>query len=109
MPPEQVEVQRHRRVVFGLTCCPYLLAATLQYQLSNAPENLSCTAETLKSAFSVANCLSRLNSKSELKKFILESQVIMTTGYCNLRGWRSNLKHGVIPEDDSSMEKNISV
>ncbi|GFX36422.1 hypothetical protein TNCV_3671761 [Trichonephila clavipes] len=43
-----------------------------------------------------------------MKKFILESQMNMTAGHFNLRGWRSNLKGG-IPEDDSSMEENISV
>lgn len=105
---EQVEVYRHRRVVFGLTCSPYLLAATLQYHLSNVPENLSCTAETLKSAFYVDNCVTSLDSESEMRKFVLESQIIMTAGNFNLRGWQSNLR-SVVPEDDSTTEETISV
>ncbi|GBM73945.1 hypothetical protein AVEN_29608-1 [Araneus ventricosus] len=73
---EQVEVYRHRRVVFGLTCSPYLLAATLQCHLNRVQENLSCTSEILKTAFHVDNCVTNLDSELEMRKFILETQII---------------------------------
>ncbi|GBM14635.1 hypothetical protein AVEN_84131-1, partial [Araneus ventricosus] len=105
---EQVEEYRHRRVVFGLTCSPYLLAATLQYHLNRVQENLSCTSEILKTAFYVDNCVTSLDSGLEMRKFILESQIIMSSGNFNLRGWKSNL-HSVVPNGDISTDENVSV
>ncbi|GBL86680.1 hypothetical protein AVEN_194910-1 [Araneus ventricosus] len=72
---EQVEEYRHRRVVFGLTCSPYLLAATLQCHLSRVQENLSCTSEILKTAFYVDNCVTSLDSELEMRKFILDPKL----------------------------------
>ncbi|GBO11367.1 hypothetical protein AVEN_250367-1 [Araneus ventricosus] len=93
---EQVEDYGHRRVVFGLTCCSYLLSATLQCHLSRVEKNLSCTSEILKTAFYVDNCVTSLDSDLEMRKFTLESQIIMSSGNFNLRGWKSNL-HSVVP------------
>ncbi|GBO33783.1 hypothetical protein AVEN_31648-1 [Araneus ventricosus] len=105
---EQVQEYRHRRVVFGLTCSPYLLAATLQCHLSRVQENLSCTSEILKTAFYVDNCVTSLDSELEMRKFILESQIIMSSGNFNLRGWKSNL-YSVVPNGDTSTDENVSV
>ncbi|GBL73942.1 hypothetical protein AVEN_230878-1 [Araneus ventricosus] len=104
---EQVEEYRHRRVVFGLTCGPYLLAATLQCHL-NRVQDLSCTSEILKTAFYVDNCVTSLDSELEMRKFILEFQIIMSSGNFNLRGWNSNL-HSVVPKWDTSTDENVSV
>ncbi|GFT55168.1 integrase catalytic domain-containing protein [Trichonephila clavipes] len=41
---ERVQEYRHRRLVLGLTCSPYLLAATLHYHLAKVKENLSYTS-----------------------------------------------------------------
>ncbi|GFU44975.1 uncharacterized protein TNCV_4234931 [Trichonephila clavipes] len=60
---ERVEEYRHRRVVFGLTCSPYILAATLQYHLTKVEENLSYTSEILKTTFYVDNCVTSLDSE----------------------------------------------
>ncbi|GBN37448.1 hypothetical protein AVEN_221735-1 [Araneus ventricosus] len=105
---EQVEEYRHRRVVFGLTCSPYLLAATLQCHLNRVQENLSCTSEILKTAFYVDNCVTSLDSELEMRKLILESQIIMFSGNFNLRGWKFNL-HSVVPNGDTSTDENMSV
>ncbi|GBN88844.1 hypothetical protein AVEN_176729-1 [Araneus ventricosus] len=105
---EHVQQYRHRRVVFGLTCSPYLLAATLECHLNRVQENLSCTSEILKTAFYVENCVTSLDSELEMRKFILESQIIMSSGNFNLRGWKSNL-HSVVPNGDTSTDENVSV
>ncbi|GFW64997.1 integrase catalytic domain-containing protein [Trichonephila clavipes] len=105
---ERVQEYRHRRVVFGLTCSPYLLAATLQYHLTKVEENLSCTSEILKTAFYVDNCVTSLDSELEMRKFILESQIIMSSGNFNLRGWKSNL-HSVEPIQYTSTDTSVSV
>ncbi|GFW79864.1 integrase catalytic domain-containing protein [Trichonephila clavipes] len=83
---ERVQEYRHRRVVFVLICSPYLLAATLQYHLTKVEENLSYTSEILKTAFYVDNCVTSLDFELEMRKFILESQIIMSSGNFNLRG-----------------------
>ncbi|GFW44280.1 uncharacterized protein TNCV_1747091 [Trichonephila clavipes] len=105
---ERVQKYRHRREDFGLTCSPYLLAATLQYHLTKVEENLSYTSEILKTAFYVDNCVTSLDSELEMRKFILESQIIMSSGNFNLRGWKSNL-HSVEPIQDTSTDKSVSV
>ncbi|GBL91909.1 hypothetical protein AVEN_172813-1 [Araneus ventricosus] len=97
----------HQRVVFGLTCGPYLLAATLQCHLNRVQENLSCTSETLKTAFYVDNCVTSSDSELEMRKFILESQIIMSSGKFNLRGWKSNL-YNVVPNGDTSTDESMS-
>ncbi|GBM78279.1 hypothetical protein AVEN_46982-1, partial [Araneus ventricosus] len=43
-----------------------------------------------------------------MRKFILESQIIMSSGNFNLRGWKSNL-HSVVPNGDTSTDENVSV
>ncbi|GFY48614.1 integrase catalytic domain-containing protein [Trichonephila inaurata madagascariensis] len=105
---ERVEEYRHRRVVFGLTCSSYLLAATLQYHLIKVEENLSYTSEILKTAFYVDNCITSLDSELEMRKFILESQIIMSSGNFNLRGWKSNF-HSVEPIQDTTTDKSVSI
>ncbi|GFW34734.1 DUF1758 domain-containing protein [Trichonephila clavipes] len=105
---ERVQEYRHRRVVLGLTCSPYLLAAKLQYHLTKVEENLSCPSEILKTAFYVDNCVTSLDSELEMRAFILESQIIMSSGNFNLRGWKSNL-HSVEPIQDTSIDKSVSV
>ncbi|GFX41626.1 DUF1758 domain-containing protein [Trichonephila clavipes] len=105
---ERVQKYRHRKVVLGLTCSPYLLAVTLQYHSTKVEKNLSCTSEILKTAFYVDNCVTSLDSELEMRKFILESQIIMSSGNFNLRGWKSNL-HSVEPIQDASTDKSVSV
>ncbi|GBM24843.1 hypothetical protein AVEN_245080-1 [Araneus ventricosus] len=43
-----------------------------------------------------------------MRKFILESQIIMSSGNFNLRKWKSNF-HSVVPNGDTSTDENVSV
>lgn len=105
---EQVKIYRHRRVVFGITCSPYLLAATLQYHLSTVTESLKDTADILKAAFYVDNCVTSLTTETEMEKFVLESKRILASGHFNLRCWKSNLNSDIFDEN-SSQGDNISL
>ncbi|XP_015926618.1 uncharacterized protein [Parasteatoda tepidariorum] len=55
----KLKIYRHCRVVFGLTCSPFLLSAILKHHLAKAPPQLKDTALLLQDTFYVDNCLSR--------------------------------------------------
>ncbi|XP_055948336.1 uncharacterized protein LOC129981504 [Argiope bruennichi] len=82
-----MKIYRHRRVVFGVTCSPFLLAATLNCHLEKAPEELLNTAEILKNI-------------DEADKFIVKSQALISLGKLNLRGWQSNASLEIIDQPD---------
>ncbi|XP_055942529.1 uncharacterized protein LOC129972416 [Argiope bruennichi] len=97
---KEMKIYRHRRVVFGVTCSPSLLAATLNCHLEKAPEELLDTAEILKNSFYVDNCVCSLKNIDEADKFIAESQALMSLGKFNLRGWESNASLEIIDQPD---------
>ena len=86
---------RHRRVVFGVNCSPFLLEATIEYHLSNCLKNCSLpnavysqeTIEKLSNSFYVDNCVTSLPSYEDLHKFINEAVQVMAEGKFDLRGW----------------------
>lgn len=87
---------RHCRVVFGLACSPFLLAAVIKLLLNKALEmtdgamNIGWskwTVDKLKKSFYVDNCVVSLDTPDELGKFIRESSNLMSSGAFDLRGW----------------------
>ena len=87
---------RHCRVVFGLSCSPFLLAAIIKLHLSSILDKIKGgklqkysqeIVEKLKGSFYVDNCVTSLNSKVEVSRFILESTEIFAAGGFDLRGW----------------------
>ncbi|XP_055951584.1 uncharacterized protein LOC129987651 [Argiope bruennichi] len=95
-----MKIYRHRRVVFGVTCSPLLLAVTLNYHLEKAPEEFLNTAEILKNSFYVDNCVCSLKNIDEADKFIVESQALVFLGKFNLRVWQSNASLQIIDQPD---------
>ncbi|XP_054260019.1 uncharacterized protein LOC128984704 [Macrosteles quadrilineatus] len=85
-----VIVYRHARVVFGLSCSPFLLGAVLNNLLENAPTNLRHVAKALLKTFYVDNCLTGVNSISEQENFINDAQTLLKLEGFNLRGWVGN-------------------
>ena len=59
---KRLKVYRHRRVVFGLSCSPFLLNAVLSYHLENSPPEFENTAEKLQDAFYVDNCVTSVKN-----------------------------------------------
>ncbi|GBO26301.1 hypothetical protein AVEN_17027-1, partial [Araneus ventricosus] len=63
---EKIQEFRHNRVVFGVTCSPYLLGAVLGYHLSHVPKELKEMANKLQKALYVDNCVTSVSDNSEL-------------------------------------------
>lgn len=64
---------RHRRVVFGVNCSPFLLAAVIEHHLSHAPaETLECTKVLCESLY-VDNCVVSFSSQAEMRKCLRNS------------------------------------
>ncbi|GFX56929.1 integrase catalytic domain-containing protein [Trichonephila clavipes] len=69
---------------------PFLLGATIEFHLKNAPDHYKETAHTLLESFYVDNLVCSVNSKEKLDKLIVESQEILEEGKFELRGWEHN-------------------
>ncbi|XP_050516071.1 uncharacterized protein LOC114341344 [Diabrotica virgifera virgifera] len=88
-------VLRHKRVVFGVNCSPFLLGATIDYHLSKCLENCSLpnakysqeTIERLAKSFYVDNCICSMTNRESLNTFIREAVSAMSDAQFDLRGW----------------------
>lgn len=85
--PKRMKVYRHRRLVFGLTCSSFILASTINHILENVPLKFEETANQLKGANYVDNCVTSLDSEKAVLRFKEEATEIMATGKFNLRDW----------------------
>ena len=83
-------IYRHKRVVFGLTCSSFLLAATINHVLDQAPLKYQNTVKHLRNSNYVDNCVTSLDDEAAVMKFKEESTKIMSTGKFELRGWEWN-------------------
>ena len=90
---------RHCRVVFGVCCSPFILAAVLNLHLNNTLQQLKERSinnfskeriSKLLSSFYVDNCVTSVNSEDELNSFISEAKNVMESAGFDLRGWEYN-------------------
>ena len=86
-PDMEPKVLRHRRVVFGVTCSPFLLGAVIEFHLDKAPIELKDTGELLKKSFYVDNCVTSVGNMEDYEKFKIEATQLMAAGKFELRGW----------------------
>lgn len=84
---DKIVTLRHKRVVFGITCSPFLLSATIKHHLEKCTGACKKTADKLKESFYVDNCVTSFDTINELKTFITESKAIMSNSKFDLRGW----------------------
>lgn len=87
---------RHARVVFGITCSPFLLSAVIKYHLENLMKDpdskfSKSVLEKLMGSFYVDNCVTSVDTEEDLHQFIEESSEIMMKGKFDLRGWEYSL------------------
>ncbi|GIY41731.1 reverse transcriptase [Caerostris extrusa] len=78
---------RHKRVVFGVTSSPYLLAAVISFHLENVHAKFEIVAEKLLHAFYVDNCVTSVDTNVELEVFIQQATAIMADAKMELRMW----------------------
>ncbi|XP_051161418.1 uncharacterized protein LOC127281645 [Leptopilina boulardi] len=105
---DEIKIFRHRRVVFGLKCSPFLLGAVLKLHFSNLLQaakdgkgSWSCEIiEKLSKSFYVDNCTTSVESKEKLQDFIKSAKEMMALGSFDLREWEYT-------RDDSDKESTL--
>ncbi|VDH99281.1 Hypothetical predicted protein [Mytilus galloprovincialis] len=100
---------RFKSVLFGATCSPFILNATL---LKHFEENPSPTASRITQDLYVDNVLTSFTAEDDLMQFYRDSRCLLQKGGFNLRSWNSNsnrLRELAETENvlDSSNEVNI--
>lgn len=89
--PEEIEIYRHRRVIFGVSSSSFLLGATIEYHLERAllqeeEEERKEIIRRLKKSFYVDNCVISVNTLSEATAFQIITRRVMEEGKFELRG-----------------------
>lgn len=89
---QQIIEFKHRRVVFGLICSPFLLAGVLETHLSKVPESERLTADKIRESMYVDNCVTSFDSHEEYENFKIISTNILAAAKMELRQWESTFK-----------------
>lgn len=94
----ELKIYRHTRVVFGVSCSPFLLGAVIKYHLNKATEKCTHSFQVpfinhLRDSFYVDNCIASVSSKEELNKFISEATLLFEDAKFELRGWEFSDKN----------------
>lgn len=87
---KELKVYRHCRVVFGVTSSPFLLGAVIQYHLQTVLEESVYPKEIIEKlidSFYVDNCVTSVETESELQSFIDVATSVMAKRKFDLRGW----------------------
>ena len=101
----EIEIYRHRRVVFGLTSSPFLLGAAIELHINRAlnPTILAykkVVYEKLTKSFYVDDCVTSVNSYSDFEVFRREACSLLTQARFDLRDWKYT---GKDPESQSTV------
>ncbi|OXA48910.1 uncharacterized protein LOC110854898 [Folsomia candida] len=78
---------RHKRVVFGINCSPFILAAVLEKHLKSVKEEWQQTAKKLLESLYVDNCVTSVRNIQEYEDFKRESIDIMEDAKMDLCQW----------------------
>jgi len=87
-----IRIFRHCRVVFGVNCSPFLLAAVIEFHLRHCKTEKEI-AKKLQSSFYVDNCVTSVDSEEELNVFISKATSIMSKAKFELRCWEHTQIH----------------
>ncbi|UYV84341.1 hypothetical protein LAZ67_X001896 [Cordylochernes scorpioides] len=85
--PSKIRTLRHTRVVFGLTCSPFILAAVLKYHLESIEDYRKPVADVLKRSFYVDNLVFSVDEPDELERIREVANDIMDEAKMTLREW----------------------
>ncbi|XP_063436301.1 uncharacterized protein LOC134717737 [Mytilus trossulus] len=78
---------RFKSVLFGATCSPFILSATLLKHFKENPGKLS---DTLENGLYVDNILTSFDNENDVIDYYRRSRELLTKGGFNLRSWNSN-------------------
>ncbi|OXA37717.1 hypothetical protein Fcan01_27528 [Folsomia candida] len=78
---------RHKRVVFGVNCSPFILAALLEKHLKSVKAEFQPLANKLLGSLYVDNCVTSLDTFKEYETFKALSTEILSDAKMNLRQW----------------------
>ncbi|UYV62513.1 hypothetical protein LAZ67_2000915 [Cordylochernes scorpioides] len=108
---EKTEVFRHRRVVFGVNCSPFILWAVIEYHLSNVRYEHKPLAQRLQKSFYVDNLVKSVNSFEELKDLKLTATSIMDNARMELSRWEHSLDvaSGTYPFERAEISKVLGI
>jgi hypothetical protein len=84
-----LKVYRHCRVVFGLNCSPFVLAAVLDFHLSQVPSEDSSLVEKIRKSLYVDNIVSSVDTEQEFQHFKKKSVAIFEEAKMELRCWET--------------------
>ncbi|UYV67558.1 hypothetical protein LAZ67_5001204 [Cordylochernes scorpioides] len=83
---------RHKRLVFGLNCSPFVLNAVIEYHLQSIRGPLVQWAKILAQSFYMDNCITSLETKQEVQEFQKAAIEIMDGAKMDLREWEYSLE-----------------
>ncbi|UYV63397.1 hypothetical protein LAZ67_2003955 [Cordylochernes scorpioides] len=83
---------RHKRLVFGLNCSPFVMNAVIEYHLQSIRGPLVQWAKILAQSFYMDNCITSLETKQEVQEFQKAAIEIMNRAKMDLREWKYSLE-----------------
>lgn len=86
-----MKIYKHKRVVFGVKCSPFILGAVLNFHLDNVTTVDKKLAQKLKESLYVDNSITSVNTWDEYKKFKNDSIRILTEAKMELRQWEHSV------------------
>jgi hypothetical protein len=101
---EKLRVFRHRRLVFGVNCSPFLLAAVIELHLQTVREERTHIADKLLKSLYVDNCVTSVDTMKEYDTFRMQATEIMTEAKMDLRQRECSMpEHNVSKSDLTSV------
>ncbi|UYV69493.1 hypothetical protein LAZ67_6003792 [Cordylochernes scorpioides] len=91
----QIQVFRHKRVVFGVTCSPYLLGAVILHHLKGVSSEFGALPQKLMECLYIDNCVTSVDTEAELVDMVEKSTEIFVKAKMDLRMWQFGPIHRV--------------
>ncbi|UYV79296.1 hypothetical protein LAZ67_17001982 [Cordylochernes scorpioides] len=91
----QIQVFRHKRVVFGVTCSPHLLGAVILHHLKGVSSEFGALPQKLMECLYIDNCVTSVDTEAELVDLVEKSTEIFAKAKMDLRMWQFGPIHRV--------------
>ncbi|UYV63047.1 hypothetical protein LAZ67_2002938 [Cordylochernes scorpioides] len=91
----QIQVFRHKRVVFGVTCSPYLLGAVILHHLKGVSSEFVALPQKLMECLYIDNCVTSVDTEAELVDLVEKSTEIFAKAKMDLRMWQFGPIHRI--------------